>query len=113
MDIEKTMQFILGVQARLEASVQGHDERLARLEASAQGHEDRIAKLESSVATVTDLVGRVAQAETRLAERMQTGFQGFEAGFQQLREIQASTEHKLNALIDAVDKLVRRDGHKE
>jgi predicted nucleic acid-binding Zn-ribbon protein len=106
MDIEKTMQFILEVQARLEASAQAHDERLARLEASAQGHEDRVAKLESSVATVTDLVGRLAQAEIRLAERM-------DAGFQQLREVQTSTEYKLNALIDTVDKLVRRDGHKQ
>ncbi len=99
VDIEKTIEFILGVQARLEASVQEHDKRFA--------------KLESSIATVTDLVGRVAQAEIRLAERMESGFQGFEAGFRQLREIQASTEYKLNALIDAVDKLVRRDGHKE
>jgi len=102
MEIEKTVEFILGVQARLEASVQKHDEQ--------------IAKLESSVATVTDLVGRSAQAEIRLAERMErvaAGFQEVEAGFRQLREIQASTEYKLNALIETVDKIVRRDGHKE
>ena len=113
MDIENTMKFILDVQARLEASAQGHDERLARLEASAQGHDDRLAKLESSVvrlessvATVTDLVGRVAQAETRLAERMATGFE-------ELRALHSDTEYKLNALIDTVDKLVRRNGHKK
>ncbi len=92
MDIEKTMEFILAVQARLETS--------------AQGHEERIAKLESSVATVTDLVGRLAQAEIRLVERM-------DAGFQELRELHADTQYKLNALIETVDKLVRRDGHKE
>jgi hypothetical protein len=92
MDIEKTMEFILAVQARLETS--------------AQGHEERIAKLESSVATVTDLVGRVAQAEIRLTERM-------DAGFQELRELHADTQYKLNALIETVDKLVRRNGHKE
>lgn len=106
MDIEETMKFILDVQARLEASVQGHDERLARLEASAQGHDERLAKLESSMTTLTDLVGRVAQAETRLAERMATGFQ-------ELRALHSDTEYKLNALIDTVDKLVRRNGHKE
>jgi len=92
MDIEKTVEFILGVQARLEASVQKHDEQ--------------IATLGSSVAALTDLVGRIAQAEIRLVERP-------EAGFQELRELQANTEYKLNALIDAVDKLVRRDGHRE
>ena len=106
MDIEKTMQFILEVQARLEASVQGHDERLARLEAAAQEHEERFAKLESSMATVTDLVGRVAEAEIRLTERMATGYQ-------ELRALHADTEYKLNALIDTVDKLVRRNGHKK
>ncbi len=99
MDIEKTMEFILGVQAKLEASVHEHDERLLRIEASIQKHDEQIA-------TVADLVGRAAQAEIHLAERM-------EAGFQQLREIQASTEYKLNALIDTVDKLVRRNGHEE
>ena len=106
MDIDKTMQFILDVQARLEASVQGHDERFARLEASAQGHEERLAKLESSMTTVADLVGRLAQAEIRLTERM-------EAGFEELRALHADTEYKLNALIDTVDKLARRNGHKE
>ena len=92
MDIEKTMEFILGVQARLEVS--------------AQQHEERFAKLESSVAALTDLVGRLAQAEIRLVQRM-------EAGFQEITEIQARGEYKLNALIDTVDKLVRRDGRKE
>ncbi len=90
MDVEKTMEFILNVQARLEAM--------------AQGHEERLAKLESSMASVTDLVGRLAQAEITLAERMA-------AGFQELREIQAATEYKLNALIDTVGKLVRGNGH--
>ncbi len=92
MDIKKTMEFILAVQARLETS--------------AQGHEKRIAKLESSVATVTDLVGRLAEAQIRLAERM-------DAGFQELRGLHADTQYKLNALIETVDKLVRRNGHKE
>ncbi len=100
------MEFILAVQARLEASAEKHDERLARIEASAQGHEERLAKLESSVATVTDLVGRLAQAEIRLVERMDTGFQ-------ELRDLHADTADKLNALITTVDKLVRGNGHKK
>ena len=99
MDIEKTMEFILAVQARLETSAQGHEERIAKLEFS-------VATLTGSVATLTDLVGRLAQAEIRLVERM-------DAGFQELRELHADTQYKLNALIETVDKLVRRDGHKE
>jgi hypothetical protein len=97
MDIEKTMQFILDMQAKLEASAAGHEDRIAKLESS-------VAALTSSVATVTDLVGRVAQAEIRLVERM-------DSGFQKLTELHADTEYKLNALITTVDKLVGRNGH--
>jgi peptidoglycan hydrolase CwlO-like protein len=106
MDIEKTMEFILTTQARLEASAAAHDERLARLGASVQKHDEQIAKIESSVASLTDLVGRLAQAEITLAERMTDGFR-------ELRELHASTEYKLNSLIDTVDKLVRRNGRKK
>jgi uncharacterized protein YhaN len=99
MDLEKTMQFILDVQARLEAS--------------AQQHEGHLAKLESSMAAASGLIGRLAQAEIRMAERMEDIGERMTTGFQKLREIQATTEYKLNALIDTVDKLVRRNGHKE
>ena len=92
MDVEKTMQFILETQARLEASAAGHAERLARLEAAMAQHEGRLAKLETYIATVTDLVGRLAQAEIHMVERMN------------------DTDERLNALIDVVDKLIRRDG---
>jgi hypothetical protein len=54
----------------------------------------------------TDLVGRLAQAEIRLTERMATGFQ-------ELRDLLANTEYKLNSLVDTVDELVRRNGQKE
>lgn len=92
MDVESTMQFILETQARLQATASQHDERLARLETS-------LARLETSVSTVTDLVGRLAQAEIRLVERMD-----------RLAESQAHTDQRLDILIDVVDKLVRRDG---
>ena len=90
MDMEQTVEFILSAQAKLEASVQKHDEQ--------------IADLRSSVATLSDLVGRLAQAEIRLVERMTSGFQ-------EVKEIQANTEYKLNALIETVDKLIRKNGN--
>jgi hypothetical protein len=55
----------------------------------------------------------VAQTEIRLAERVDAAMAAMTAGFQELRELHANTESKLNALIDTVDKLVRRNGHKE
>jgi hypothetical protein len=99
MDIEKTMEFILSVQAKLEASAQRHDELLTK-------HDEQIGNLATSVATLTDLVGRLAQAQIRSAELMTSGFQ-------ELRELHANTESKLSALIDTVDKLVRRNGQKD
>lgn len=60
MDVEKPVEFILDAQARLEASAQQHKERTTRRE--------------SSMAAATDLIGRFAQAEIRLAERTESGF---------------------------------------
>jgi chromosome segregation ATPase len=106
MDLERTMQFILEMQAKLEASVAKHDEQIARNSEQIAKHDEQISTLAASVTTLTDLVGRIAQAEIRLVERMETGFR-------ELHEIQATTDYKLNALIDTVDKLVRRNGHSQ
>ena len=106
MDIQKTMEFILTTQAKLEVSVQQQAERSAELQALVKGHEERFAKLETSIATVTDLVGRLAQAQIQTVERM-------DSGFRELKEALISTDYKLNALIETVDKLVHRNGHKE
>ncbi|HEV2426457.1 MAG TPA: hypothetical protein VGZ29_16650 [Terriglobia bacterium] len=92
MDIEKTMQFILETQARLEAVAGQHEERLTRIETA-------VSDLATQVAGVTDLVGRLAQAELRLVERMD-----------QLAASQAHTDQRLDILVDVVDKLMRRKG---
>ena len=111
MEIEKTMQFMLDMQAKHEAWLQKHEEAMkrheeafTRIDAALEAGAARAAQLESSVATLTDLVGRVAQAEIRLTERM-------DSGFRDLKEAQAASEYKLNALIETVDKLTRRNGH--
>ena len=79
MDIEKTMEFILATQAKLEAYAQQHAEqtaeRLAEHDRQIAEHDKRIAELDSKIATVTDLVGRLAQTEIRSAESMMAGFQ--------------------------------------
>jgi hypothetical protein len=111
MDVEKTIQFILDMQAKHEAWLQKHEEAMmtheqaiARIDAAIEAGAARAAQLESSVATVTDLVGRVAQAEIRLTERM-------ESGFRDLKDVQAASGYKLIALIETVDKLTRRNDH--
>ncbi|HEX5483135.1 MAG TPA: hypothetical protein VFZ08_10985 [Terriglobia bacterium] len=92
MDIERTMQFILDMQAKHSAAVQRHDEEIAR-------NSEQIAELGRKIDTVTDLVGRLAQAEIRLVERMD-----------ELAGAQAHSDQRLDALIDVVDKLIRRNG---
>lgn len=69
MDLEKAMQFMLDMQAkhegwlqRHEEAMKRHDEAINRIDAALETGTARAAQLESSVATVTDLVGRLAQA---------------------------------------------------
>ncbi len=100
MDIEKAMQFMLDMQAKHEAWLQRHEKAFTRIEAALEAGAARAAQLESSVATDTDLVGRLAQAEIRLAEQISD-----------LKQVQAASEYKHNAHIETVDKLVRRNGH--
>lgn len=90
------MQFIVEHQAQLAARTDSLAERVKE-------HDDRLAKLETSVATVTDLVGRLAQAEIRLVERMDA-----------LADVQKNTEERLNALIGVVEKYIasHENGHK-
>jgi chromosome segregation ATPase len=104
MDIERTMQFIVDQQAQFWASVQKHDEQIAELRASAAKHDEQIAKNNEQIATLTDLVGRLAQAEIRLVERMQ----GQEARL-------ASLETKTTQLFERMDRFIRGlegNGHK-
>ena len=67
-DIEKTIQFILDMQAKHEAWLQKHEEAMTthekaitRIDAAFEAGAARAAQLESSVATVTDLVGLVPE----------------------------------------------------
>jgi len=108
MDIERTMQFIVEQQAQFWASVQKHDEQVAEMRAAAAKaaakHDERIAKNSEQIATLTDLVGRLAQAEIRLAEQMQ----GHEARL-------ASLETKTTQLFERLDRFIQGlegNGHK-
>lgn len=93
MDVERTIEFLLK---------------------SAAEHNQRMAQVEASIATVTELVGRLAQADLILAERMRATDERLKAlanRMDQLAEAQAATDGRLNALIDVLDRIVRRNGH--
>ena len=59
MDIEKTMQFIVEMQAQRAIAIQKLDEQMAN-------YETRLANLEGSMATFTDLVGRLPRLNSAL-----------------------------------------------
>jgi hypothetical protein len=103
MDVENTMQFILDTQAKLEASAQMHDERLARIEGLT-------AQIGSLVEANTSRIAQLVDVCLSLARHAEDTDRRMEAGFRELREIQATSEYKLNALVETVDKIVRRDG---
>lgn len=90
MDAERTIQFLLQTAAQ-------HDERLTRLEAS--------------VNALSDLVGRLAQAEIKLVEKLNVlaDSQRVLADSQRaLTDSLHTTDERLNILVNIVDKLIRR-----
>jgi chromosome segregation ATPase len=115
MDLERTMQFIVEQQARLEASAQMHDERIAKNSEQIAALTASVQKHDVQIATLTDLVGRLAQAEIRLVEemrgneaRMAEQMQGHEARL-------GSLETKMTQFLDRMDRFIQGfegNGHK-
>lgn len=95
-DAQKNIQFILEMQAKHEAWLQKHEEAIAKIQSL----------VDSNAARITQLV----DVSLSLARHAEESDRRTELGFKELREIQAGSEHKLNALIDTVDKLVRHNG---
>lgn len=117
MDVERTMQFILDAQARQAATLQAHaaflqdhgailEKHAANLQthgaitlkhdATLQAHAEALGKNEAQIATVTDLIGRVAQADLRLVGEMRSMRRDAE-------ERTKAVDERLNILIDIVD----------
>ena len=96
MDIERTMQFIVEQQAQFWTSVQKHDEQVAKNDQQIAVLTTSMQKHDAAIATLTDLVGRLAQAEIRIAEQLQ----GHEARL-------ASLETKTTQLFERMDRFIQ------
>lgn len=99
MDIEQTMKFILEMQAKHEGSIQQNNEAISRLERLVETNAHRVSQL---VDVSMSLARHGEETDRRLRETDRL--------INELRDAQARTDYKLNALIDTVDKLVRRNG---
>lgn len=99
MDIEKTMQFILEMQAKREIAIQRNDEQIAKVAELVAANTTRISQL-------VDVGLSLSHHSEEMDRRME------ETGrlIKELRDAQAHSDYKLNSLIDAVEKLIRRNG---
>jgi chromosome segregation ATPase len=108
MDLERTMQYIVEQQAQFWASVQKHDEQMGELRASA-------AKNDQQIATLTDLVGRLAQAEIRLVEQVRAHEARAAEQMQDHDARLSSLETKTTQFFERMDRFIQGlegNGHK-
>lgn len=106
MDVEKTMQFILEMQAK-------HEAMQAKHEIAIQQSNERVARIERLMETNTTRIGQLVDVSLSLARHGEESDRRIAENdrlIKELTEAQARTDYKLNALIDTVDKIVRRNG---
>ena len=109
------MQFIVEQQAQFWASAQKHDQQIAELKAIMVKHDEQIAKNSEQIATLTDLVGRLAQAEIRLTEQLQGQEARRADQMQGLEARLTSLETKATQLFERMDRFIQGiegNGHK-
>jgi methyl-accepting chemotaxis protein len=113
-DIEKTMRFILDMQAkheanlqRLEESAKEHHEAMREHAAAIKKHDEAIIRIEAAVEANATRIGQLVDVSLSLAHSMEQSAKKLR---EEIREAQTATNDKLNALIDTVDKIVRKNG---
>ncbi|HET7212400.1 MAG TPA: hypothetical protein VFL79_02330 [Terriglobia bacterium] len=99
MDVEKTIETILEMQSN-------HAEWLHK-------HEQAIVRIESGLTQLVDVSLSLARTVGQNSAGIKDLREAQATGFKELRDAQASTDYKLNALIDTVDKIVRKNGHEK
>ena len=106
MNIEKTIEFILDSQAKAEERWARAEERWTKAEERSNRSERRLDRLERMVAQNNRLVTRLARAGVTLRSDVRR----HERAITRIEENLAEATDKLNALIDVVDKFLRRNG---
>lgn len=105
-DLEQLRKFMLEQQAQFWADLRAMEERQERFEGQAREFRQ---ETETRLRTLVD----VSLSLARHGEETDRRLQETDRLIRELREAQASTDYKLNALIDAVDKLAKRNGSRE
>ena len=98
-EIESRMNFIIEQQAQFAADIQILKERQAETARQQEVHSGMIRQLID-----------VSMSLARHGEETDRRFKETDRLIRELRDAQAHTDRRLDALIDTVDKLVRRNG---
>jgi chromosome segregation ATPase len=98
-DFEVRMKFILEQQAQFRADMQALKDRQAENARHIEANSAQIEAHSRQLETQSGMIRQLVDVSLSLAHHIE-----------RVAEVQATTEYKLNALIDTVDKLVRRDG---
>jgi len=96
MDVERTIQFLLKNQARIDARM---DAKFAKADARFVKAEKRLDRLEQVVAQNNRIVSQLVRYGVSLRSDVR-----------RIDKALAETDEKLNALIDIVDQSFRRNG---
>jgi hypothetical protein len=113
MDIEKTIEFLLGQQAQAEARQAHMDEALAQLAEEQRRTGLGLQRLERVMRRAIALGVQAIRAERRQREKMRSEFDEI---MTQLAAAQLITEKKLQVVSDKLDRLIdalhgSSDGH--
>jgi hypothetical protein len=106
MNVEKTIEFILDMQAKSEERFAKSEERFAKAEARADRADRRMDRLEG-VAKQLVRSGVSLRSDVRELQKFRLRAEKFQA---RTEENLAEISGKLDALIDVVDKSIRRNG---
>lgn len=120
VNVEKTIEFILGQEARAEARLEKAmermdraDKRMDRADKRADRADKRLDRLERVVAQTNRVVMGLVRYGVSLrsdVRRHDKAILRIEAAVANLAESQQRTDDRLNALIRLVDRTIRRNG---
>jgi hypothetical protein len=106
MEIEKAIQSMLENQARFDARMVAN---FAKAEERFAKADERFVKAEKRLDRIEHVVAQLASAGLRFRNEIRRSQQETDRRFQILAEKQAETGENLNALIEIVDKTIRRN----
>ena len=120
MNVEKTIEFILGQEARIEARFEKALERMDRADKRMDRAEQRMDRADKRLDRLERVVSQTNRVVTRLVRygvslrsdvrRHDKAILRIEAAIETLAESQQRTDSRLNALAKLVDRTIRRNG---